>query len=267
MISEHTVFSRVAIRRAVSRAALTMLAAASIACGTKEAAGPLEPTGPTGRIRFVNLITDATKNPVNAILEKVPFGVNLGYTGTTPSSLPAPNTANYAAVYAGDRALVLQKTADTSVTVANFTVTITTGQDLSVYAIGGAGGGAVSAYTTTDANTAPAAGGTRVRVVNLSPAAGSIDVFITAPNADLSTAAAAVLGLDYKTASNYLTTLTPGSYQLRAVPAGTAPANRAASVIITLNGITLAAGNGRTIVAADNSTGGSPLRAFVLSDQ
>jgi uncharacterized protein DUF4397 len=267
MTSKHTVTSGLGLGRGVSRASIAVLAAASIACGTKEAPGPLEPTGPTGRIRFVNLITDATKNPVNAILEKVPFGVNLGYTGTTPSSLPAPNTANYASVYAGDRALLLEKTADTTVTVANFTVTVTANQDLSVYAIGGAGGGALSSFTTTDDNTAPAPGGTRVRVVNLSPTAGSIDVFITAPNADLSTATAAVPGLDYKTASNYLTTLSPGAYQLRAVPAGTAPANRAANVIISLSGITLAAGNARTIVAADNSTGGNPLRAFVLSDQ
>jgi hypothetical protein len=253
--------------RAVLQSLAALLTAATVACGTKEAAGPLEPTGPTGRIRFVNLITDPTRNPVNAILEKVPFGVNLGYTGTTPSSLPAPNTANYSAIYAGSRSLVLKKTADTSVTVANLTVTVTASQDLSVYAIGGTNGGAITAFTTTDDNTAAAAGTTRVRIVNMSPTAGPIDVFMTAANADLSTATPVASGLAYQAASSYVTMLTPGTYQFRAVPAGTAPANRSANVVITLNSISLAAGNGRTIVAADNSTSGTPLRAFVLADQ
>jgi hypothetical protein len=251
----------------IARGMIAALAAASIACGTKEAPGPLEPSGPTGRIRFVNLITDPAKNPVNAILEKLPFGVNLGYAAATPSSLPAPNTANYSAVYAGDRSLVLEKTADTTVKVASFTMTITAAQDATIYAIGGASGSAVTSLTTVDDNTLPASGGTRVRIVNLSPTAGAIDVFITAPNADLSTATPAASNLAYKAASTYLTSITPGTYQFRAVPAGTAPANRSASVIINLASFALAASNGRTIVAADNSTGGSPLRAFVLTDQ
>ena len=95
----------------VRHAALIAVAAlVATACGTKDAADPLQPNGPTGRIRFVNLITDPARNPVNAILEGVPFGVNLGYTGSTPSSLPAPSTANYSAILAGDRSLVLKRT-------------------------------------------------------------------------------------------------------------------------------------------------------------
>ena len=88
------------------------------ACGTKDAPGPLDPTSGQGRIRFVNLITDPTRNPVNAILENVAFGVNLGYAATTPASLPSPSTANFAPIYEGARTLVLKKTADTSVVVA-----------------------------------------------------------------------------------------------------------------------------------------------------
>ena len=72
---------------------LTFVAAAALvaaACGTKDAEGPLQPSGPVGRIRFVNLITDPARNPVNAILEGLPFGVNLAYTAATPPSLPSP---------------------------------------------------------------------------------------------------------------------------------------------------------------------------------
>ncbi|MDB4891765.1 MAG: hypothetical protein JWL61_3620, partial [Gemmatimonadetes bacterium] len=53
----------------------------------------------------------------------------------------------------------------------------------------------------------------------------------------------------------------------RVVPAGTAPVNRAASVSINLASQVLASGNARTIVAADNTSGGAPLRLFVLTDQ
>ena len=172
-------------------------AAAALGCGTKEAPNPLAPTGPQGRVRFVNVITDPARIPVNAILESVPFGVNLGYTAATPSSLPAPSTANYAAILAGDRTLVLQRTANPSTTVATITFTIGSGQDRTVYAIGGTGGAAVRSFLTTDDNTAPAAGQTRLRVVNLSPTAGAVDVFVTAPGADLAAAieaAGAALG-------------------------------------------------------------------------
>jgi hypothetical protein len=63
--------------RPVLMTAMVSLTAALAACGTTDAADPLAPTGPTGRVRFVNVITDTTRGRVNAILENVPFGVNL----------------------------------------------------------------------------------------------------------------------------------------------------------------------------------------------
>ena len=239
-------------------------------CGTEEAPGPLEPSGPTGRVRFVNMITDPARNPVNAILEGLPFGVNLGYTGTTPSSLPAPATANYSAILAGQRTLVLQRTADPSVQVASLTFTINEGEDQTVYATGGTGGGAIGTLVTGDVNTAPPAGQVRIRVTNVS-VTGALDVFLTAPGADLATATPLATNLAFGTASPYVN-VPAGSYQFRAVPSGTLPANRAANVRIDLTGATsglapLVAGTGRTIVTADSPTGAAPNRAFVLPDR
>jgi hypothetical protein len=251
----------------VRQGALALAIGVTAGCGTKEAAGPLEPTGPTGRIRFVNLITDPARNPVNAILEKVPFGVNLGYTGTTPSSLPAPNTAIYSAILSGDRSLVLKKTADTTVTVASFTVTIAASQDYTVYAVGGTNGGTVSSFVTKDTNTTITSAQTRVRIVNMSPTAGSIDAFMTAPNADLSTATPVAAGLDPQTASAYVATIAPGAYEFRAIPAGTAPANRAANVLVSIASVALGGATARTIVVADKAASGGPPTAFVLTDQ
>ena len=266
MNSQSTFFGRGRVRRGVIAAA----AAALAACGTKEATAPLQPSGPTGRIRFVNLINDPARNPVNAILEKLPFGVNLAYTGSTPSSLPAPNTANYSAILTGDRALVLKKTADTTVTVASFTLTILQGVDRTVYAIGGAGGGAVTQLSITDDNSAAVpAGQVRIRVVNMSPAAGAIDAFVTAPNADLSTATPVASGVASQSASTYVNVAALSAYQFRAVPAGTAPANRGANVLVSITPSSplLSAGTGRTFVVADKAAGGGPPTAFVLTDQ
>jgi hypothetical protein len=244
-----------------------LLAITATGCGTKEAPGPLEPTGPTGRVRFVNLITDPTRNPVNAILENVPFGVNLGFGGSTPSSLPAPNTAIYSAVYAGDRKLVLKKTADTSVTVASLAFTVTAKADMTVYAVGGTGGNNVTQRVTPDDNSAVASGTTRLRIVNMRfLPTGDVDVFITAPNADLSTATPTA-SLPAGTWSSYITSVAPGTYQVRVVLSATAPANRSSNVIANIPSLALPSGAARTIIVADNSSGGTPATAFVLTDQ
>lgn len=58
-----------------------------------------------------------------------------------------------------------------------------------------------------------------------------------------------------------------GAYVIRAVPAGTAAADRSASVVITSASTTFAGEKVRTVVAADAATGGVPLRAVVLADR
>ena len=245
---------------------IACLAAVVAACGTTDAADPLSPSGAQGRVRFVNVITDTTRGRVNASLEKLPFGVNLTYTQSTPASLAAPSTALYSAILTGSRSLVLKRTADTNTIVATITFTVSDNQDRTVYAIGGASGTAVSSFLTIDDNTLPASGQAKLRVVHLSPTAGAVDVFVTAVGADLSAATPTLSNVAYQSASTYLTVVA-GTYQVRVVPAGTAAAARAGAVVINVASVPLAAGGGRTIVAADNSIGGAPLRAFVLSDR
>ncbi|MDB4873880.1 MAG: hypothetical protein JWM41_326 [Gemmatimonadetes bacterium] len=253
------------MRKFQTLAALTGLVVAA-ACGTKEAPGPLEPTGPTGRIRFVNLITDTTRGRVNAILEGVPFGVNLTYTQSTPATLPSPSTAIYSAILTGPRTLVLKRTADTSVVVATVSFTVAAGQDQTVYAVGGAAASAVTSLVVNDSNPVVASTQARLRAVNLSPTAGAVDIFVTAPNADLAAATPTFANVAYRGASAYAS-LAPGTYQVRAAPAGTAPTARAAAVSVNLASLALSGGAGSTIVVADRNIGGAPLIAFTLADR
>jgi hypothetical protein len=245
---------------------IAALAFVAAACGTKEAPGPLDPTGPTGRVRFVNLVTDPTRIPVNAILEGVPFGVNLGYGATTPATLPSPSTANYSAILSGGRSMVLKKTADTTVVLATIAFTVADNVDYTVYATGGTAGAAVTNFVSTDANPVPTSAQTEVRIINMASSAGALDVFITAPNADLSAATPAATNLAYQ-ASSPFAVFAPATYQVRAVPAGTAAALRSTSVVLTINNVALAGGTGRTIVIADRAAGGAPITGFVLSDR
>lgn len=252
-------------RSAATLAVVTLAGLVLAACGTTDAADPLAPTGPTGRVRFVNVITDTTRGRVNAILENVPFGANLTYTQSTPITLPAPNTANYSPIYTGSRTLVLKRTADTNTVVSTIAFTVAAGQDQTIYATGGVGASAVGSFITTDDNSLSAAQA-RVRVVHLSPTAGAVDVFVTAVGADLAAATPTLTNVAVRSASAYLT-LNPGTYQVRVVPAGTAPALRAGAVAINVPSLAVTAGTVRTVVAADNNVGGAPLRAFVLQDR
>ncbi|MES3033900.1 MAG: DUF4397 domain-containing protein [Gemmatimonadota bacterium] len=254
------------VLRVAHRTSLTILAAAALlsGCGTTDASDPLIP-GPAGRVRFVNLITDAARVPVNAILESVPFGVNIAYGGTTPSSLPSPANAVYSPILTGSRTLVLKRTADTTVTVATFPFPVGNNGDYTIYATGGAAASAVTAFITTDTNSAPAVGRVRVRVVHLAPGAGNVDVFVTPVGADLALATPTLANVALR-ASAYLD-VAAGTYQVRAVPAGTAPASRAANTSINLASAALPANGARTIIAADNATGGAPFRFIVLADR
>ncbi len=265
----HTYLQTQPVRsRIAERASALMIVGATAfaaACGTTAAPDALTP-GDQGRIRFVTLITDTTRGRVDAILESVPFGVNLTYTQSTPATLPAPATALYSPILAGSRSLVLNRTANTATNVATFALTITAGQDRTIYAIGGAGGTPITPFSTVDDNALPASTAqTKVRVVHLSPTAGALDVFVTAPGTDLSVATPTLSNVAFVSASTYLS-FAAGSYQLRAVPTGTPAANRAAAVAITVN-LALIGNTVRTIVAADSNVGGAPLRAFVLADR
>ncbi len=266
MINQPILIRRVRVANSLKLAVLCAAAALVAACSTKEAPGPIEPTSAFGRVRLVNVITDATRGLVNASLEGLVFTVNLQYAQSAPANLAAPATAPYAAVYAGSRSFILKRTADTTVTVATLPFSVADGQDQSVYAIGGAGATAITSVVTTDDNTLGSASQTRVRIANMSPTGGALDVFVTSATADLATATPIASNLAYKSASTY-TVVAPGTYVIRAVPAGTPAASRTGAVLFTSAATAFAGATVRTVVAADAATGGAPLRAFVLADR
>jgi len=242
--------------------ALLSAAAALSACGTDEV-GPtgFEPTQLTGRFRFVHAISGTT--PVNVTVDGVPAGVSLVYAGTAPTTAlpnpgvaPAPPTLYYAA-YAGTRQFAVRRTADTSVHLVDAAVPIAANTDHTVIAVGSAT--AATALVLTDNNAAPAAGNVKIRAVNAT-AAANVDVYITAPGADIATMAPTFAGLAPRTASAYLER-TAGAIQVRFTTAGTKTVVR--DVLLG----TVAAGAIRSVVLLEAAAGGTPLTSSVLTDR
>src|SRR5207302_3199833 len=65
----------------------------------------------------------------------------------------------------------------------------------------------------------PSTGNVKLRLVNASPAAGSVDIYVTAPAASLATSTPSLTNVPFKTASSYLTMLA-GSYEIRVTTTG-----------------------------------------------
>ena len=110
----------------------------------------------------------------------------------------------------------------------------------------------------TDDNSAPAAGHAKLRVVDFASIESSVDIYVTAPGADLAgeTPTATISILD---ASSYLE-VPAGDFQLRITPFDTK------TVVIDSGTLTVAAGQVRTAIAVDAAGGGTPYSLLVLED-
>src|SRR5688500_17041266 len=174
--------------------ALVSASIALTACGTDEF-GPTAfgPNQPTGRIGLVHAISGT--RPVNVTVDGVPLGVNLAYA----AAAPAPPTLYYPA-YVGARQFAVRRTADTTVRLLDQAVTIAVNTDHTVIAVGTT---LITTMVLADNNTAPAAGNVKLHAVNAT-SASNVDVYITAPSADILTITPTIAGLGPRTASTYV---------------------------------------------------------------
>ena len=110
-----------------------------------------------------------------------------------------------------------------------------------------------------DDNTAPAAGNARVRAIHGAPSAPAVDIYVTAPGADLETATPVLTGVAFGDVADYLE-VPAGEYQVRVTPAGTKTLRSTAARS------TLESGQVRTAIAVDAPGGGAPFDLLVLAD-
>ena len=110
----------------------------------------------------------------------------------------------------------------------------------------------------TDDNSAPAPGNAKLRVVDYATIESALDIYVTAPGADLAAETPTVtISMGY--ASDYLE-VPAGDYQVRITPWDTK------TVVIDSGTLTLGAGQVRTAIGVDAAGGGEPFGLLVLED-
>lgn len=166
------------------------------------------------------------------------------------------NASGYLTVDEGERNLRVQPTG-TTVNAIDANVDVADGAYYTVLAAGPVA--TIAPIVLQDDLSAPGAGNVKLRLVHAAPAAGNVDIYVTAPGADLAVTAATLTNIPFGAASDYLT-VPAGDYRVRITPTGTK------TVAIDSGTLTLAAGDIRTGVALESVGGGAPLQAIVLND-
>ncbi len=223
--------------------ALTLLATLAVSACDDDS----DVTAPAtiAQLRVVHASPDAPN--VDVLVDKTAALTNVAYKAAS----------TYLQVPSGSRNLKVRATGTTTV-VIDQTATLDQGSAYTVIATGRVA--SIAPLVLTDDQTNPAAGNVRVRLVHASPTAGNVDIYVTGPTADITTATPTLANVGFRVASNYLE-VPAGTYRVRVTPAGTK------TVAIDVNNVALTAGQVRTAVAVDAPGGGAPLGAILLADR
>jgi hypothetical protein len=170
--------------------------------------------------------------------------------------VPYLTASAYLDAPAGERNLKVNA-AGTTTTVIDADVSLADGTDYTVIASGLAA--AIEPIVLEDDNAAPAAGNVKVRAIHGAPSAPAVDIYVTAPGADLTAETPALGGVEFGDVADYIEA-PAGDYQVRVTLAGTK------TVVIDSGSLTLASGQVRTAIAVDAAGGGGPFDLLVLSD-
>lgn len=170
--------------------------------------------------------------------------------------VPYLAASDYLDVPAGDRSLTVNVAGSTT-TVIDADVALSDGGDYTVIAAGPAA--SIEPIVLEDDNVAPAAGNAKVRAIHGAPGAPAVDIYVTAPGADLEEETPVLTGVEFGDVADYIEA-PAGDYQVRVTPTGTTV------VAIDSGALTLSAGQVRTVIAVDAAGGGPPFDLLLLAD-
>lgn len=232
--------------RSLSLLLATSLLVATTACHDDNGTAPVQ----HGTVRVVHAIGNGPA------LDVLVDGQAL--TGYTNVAFKANGAYQNVAVGARDFVLRQNGTQTALLTLNDQQVAANAGYTL--VALGRAGAAAGTAFAPTlrliPNATIPAGGQATLRLLHASPAAGNVDVYITAPNADLAAEQPDFANVAFN-GNPVSTGLAPGTYRIRITAAGTK------TVKIDKNDIVLAAGQRWLAIAlGDDAPGTGAQSAF-----
>ncbi len=224
---------------------VTTLLALALTVGLTTACSEDDTTAPAMNDAYVQVVHASPDAPnVDVLVDNTIVLTNVPYQAAS----------GYLAVPAGTRNLKVNATG-TSTTVINADVALMSGQYYTVMATGLVA--AIQPLVLTDDYVNPAAGNVKVRLVHAAASAPTVDIYVTAPGADISGIAPTLAGVPFRGYSDYLE-VPAGSYQVRITVAGTK------TVAIDTGTLALAANQIRTGIALDATGGGAPFGAVVV---
>jgi hypothetical protein len=172
---------------------------------------------------------------------------DLAYAEVTPYLNPPPGDYNFKVV----------DSATQSVQAINLDATLEIGTRTSVFAVNRLDTGIEALVLADDPRSV--ATEAMVRIVHGSPAAGLVDIYVTAPGTDITTVAPAFEDVPFKADTGYVA-LAEGTYDVSVTPA-----NDPSTVAIFAT-LPFSAGDVFTVIARDAVGGGAPFGAIVIDE-
>lgn len=187
------------------------------------------------RIRMVNAVPDQTNLALlidgTSVAGNVAYGTSSGYMKVSSGSRHVQIEPSGATNVIIDQNLTIPSGTDTTIIAENFSTNPS------------------SALVLTDDNSAPSSGDFKLRIVNVAPSLGAVDVYVVAPNTDLNTVSATVSNLAFGSSSGYQS-LAAGAYEIELTNAGEK------FPVIDTGSQTFAGGQVRTFVGLNAQSGG-----------
>ena len=187
------------------------------------------------RLRMVNAVPDQAN--LTLLIDGASVAGNVAYgTGT-----------GYMKVSSGSRHVQIEPSGATNV-IIDQNITIPAGTDTTIVAENFSSNPS-SALVLTDNNSAPSSGDFKLRIVNVAPSLGAVDVYVVAPGTDLSTVSATVSNLAFGSSSGYQS-LSAGAYEIEVTNVGEK------FPVIDTGSQTFSSGQVRTFVGLNAQSGG-----------
>jgi hypothetical protein len=191
--------------------------------------------GGSTRIRMVNAVPDESNLALlvdgTSVAGSVAYGTSTGYIKVSSGSRHVQIEPSGATNVIIDQNITVPSGTDTTIVAENFS------------------SNPPSALVLTDDNSAPSSGKFKLRIVNVAPSLGPVDVYVVTPGTDLNTVSATVSNLAFGSSTGYQS-LAAGAYEIELTNLGEK------FPVLDTGSQTFSSGQVRTFVGLNAQSGG-----------